>query len=124
MKPVDEAAYQQHLAELEADGEVGQAFRRLSEALAGRAEALIDNGAAPMDAVNEALPLVEAELGRVLTGYLGEVLMALSVFWHHGEQMVAGMTQTELHLVQDTVALKVAAMAKEAIQPTEKETSS
>lgn len=122
MKAHDEAAWQQQVAELEADGETGQTFRRIVEAWAEEAEHLLDEERAvsPLTALRDALAAVEAKYGRIDTFFLGQMLVVLAAFWAHGEDFARASSPIERRLMEDTVILKMRQLAEAAAN---KETS-
>ena len=115
MRVSDEARWQQQLAEFEAGDERGQAFRDFLIAWTDRAEEAISADLTPLAALTLALPDIEADRGRVTIGDIGQMLVVLAAFWAHGEAMVEALTPIERRLVQDTVALKVAALTEAAM---------
>lgn len=117
---VDEARWTQQLSEFEAGDERGQAFKDFLVAWTDRAEEALAASAdlTPVSALTTALLDIEAERGRVTIGDIGQMLVVLAAFWTHGEAMVAALSPIEMRLVQDTVALKVATLAQEAMETT------
>ena len=115
MKVSDEARWQQQLSEFEAGDVRGQAFRDFLIAWTDRAEEAISADLTPLAALTLALPDIEADRGRVTIGDIGQMLVVLAAFWAHGEAMVEALTPIERRLVQDTVALKVAAPTEAAM---------
>ena len=118
MKVVDEAKWVQQLSEFDAGEERGQAFRDFLLAWADRAEEVLegDDTANPLDALTRVLPEVEENRdGRITIGDIGGMLVVLAAFWAHGEAMVEALTLIERRLVQDTVAMKVAFLAEQAM---------
>ena len=118
MKVVDEAKWVQQLSEFDAGEERGQAFRDFLLAWADRAEEYLEasDTATPLDALTRVLPEVEENRdGRITIGDIGGMLVALAAFWAHGEAMVEALTLIERRLVQDTVAMKVAFLAEQAM---------
>jgi len=112
----DEARWQQQLAEFEAGDERGQAFRDFLIAWTDRAEEALDaDTCTPMDALSLVLPDIEEDRGRVTIGDIGQMLVVLAAFWTRGEEMVKALTPVEKRLVQDTVAMKVAFLAEQAM---------
>lgn len=121
MRADNEDDWQRLCADLEADGPVGQDFRRFVERWMDVAE---DNyvpddsswrGCAA-DVVRLALGEVEGEKGRISSDYLFQMLVVIISFWEYGQQVAADLTPFELKAVQDVLAMKLSALEDQATE--------
>jgi hypothetical protein len=122
MRVVDESTWQAQVAEIVADGEIGQAFLQFLETWVEEAEELMSSrmvSGEPMFswvAIREALPLAEERLGRQGTRFLGQMLVLIATYWVHGASMSQGFGPIEMRLMQDVLAWKLTDLEAEAAQ--------
>lgn len=110
LKAKNPDVWEQQRAELFSDGETGQALLGFLERWAELTEGALDGATSVADALGDQLVPVEAELGRIGTGFIGQILVLLCAHWRFGDDLANSLTTIELRLVQDTLALKLASL--------------
>lgn len=114
MKVSDEALWSQQRSELLAD-QTGREFLEFVETWVAEAEKLHDEDIGSWTtALRHALSHADQVHGRVSVHFIGQMLVVIATHWEHGQEAVEGMSSIELRLVQDTLALKVAELQKQA----------
>ena len=121
MRADNVADWQRLCADLEADGPIGQDFRRFVERWMDVAEDNYVSGDASWrgcaaDVVRVSLAEVESEKGRISSDYLFQMLVVIISFWEHGQQVADDLTPFELRAVQDVLAMKLSALEDEAVE--------
>ena len=108
MRVSDESRWVVQQAELR-ESETGGAFLAFMESWLGRAERVIDDkGWTPDEALRQTLGPTDAELGRLSSNFLGQMLVVIVSHWVHGEEVDRGLTPLEHRVFEDYVALLVA----------------
>jgi hypothetical protein len=119
MKVKDEAEWQNLLAEFSVDPDpMAPVLKNFLIAWANAAERLTEDDEEthwpPIVALRKTLNLIEAQQQRVPTAVIAAALAILTMHWIYSDQMVEGMNQIELHMVQDITAIKVVQLQEQA----------
>ena len=101
-------------SDLRAD-ETGTEFLRFLESWTSRAEQVVrDKKWTPDEALRQTLEPTEAELGRISSNFLAQMLVVLVSEWVYGDELEIGLTPLERKVFQDYVALMVVAAEQDA----------
>lgn len=117
MKVVHEQRWATTCGELRATKE-GQDFLSFFEKWFDEAEIRIDEITQPAEAMRTSLTATEEELGFLSSSWLGQMVCVAAMHWVHGKDMVEGLTNIEMRVVEEALTRKVAELQDSAEKTT------
>ena len=113
----DDEQWRQQSADLLNDGDQGERFLAFLLDWCDRAESAMEtDDLDAADAMRFSLLLTENIHGRQTIGMVGQLLAVAVMHWTHADALTEGLTEIELRLVQDIVAVKIGQLQSQAAQ--------